>query len=193
MKHNMTIEQILIGTVIFLLLFSIDKDYPKGKRVRKKLIRATKKQLSIFRKIDPYYYLRIVNEGSKVLAEARDKLASDTGKDPKELRITPSDLIMKLMYKDEKILEPFGYDKKDIDDLHKVYENSQLGFTTLMFINRLLSIIKDRAIEIEARKDEPLTEEEAPALAEARKVVKESKLSTKFSFSPAATTALKEV
>jgi len=189
----MTTEQTLIGTVIFLLLFSIDKDYPKGKRVRKKLIRATKKQLSIFKKLDPYYYLRIVNEGSKVLTEARDKLALDTGKDPKELRITPSDLIMKLMYKDEKILEPFGYDKKDIEDLHKVYENSQLGFTTLMFINRLLAIIKERAKEVEARKDEPLTEEEAPALALARKRNEESRHTNKFSHNPTATVALKEV
>jgi len=90
-----------------------------GKRVRKKMIRALKKQLAIYRNIDKQRYLALVNASSDILGKARDGIrdlgiASDV--------MSPSVILELYGFRYPDVIGVFKIDPKDISDLKLAYE-----------------------------------------------------------------------
>lgn len=137
-------EQVLLGSMIFILIAAIPKDEPSAKITRKKVSRTIKKELAKFRNVDAKLYMSIINEASETIRRAKDRmlLKSDTEEDLQNMKITPSDLIYQIRAKEPELINCFNIDEKVLEEMHEVYKHSGLGFRSRMFSTRLLEEIK---------------------------------------------------
>ena len=139
----LTTKQIIVGSVLYTLMYSIDKNAIEGKRVRKKIMKQLKKVLisnaAIANNKDSYN--RAVQMTAPIMDLVVDKMATNSNGDRSKIKVSPSGLIKYLNWKDSSILEPFYLNKKDLDDFEEVYKDSNLLFPSIMYINRLLDTI----------------------------------------------------
>lgn len=136
-------RKLLLGSAIFLLLFSIGNDNV-CKRTRKKVVRVIKKELAIIRTtsgMSRAEYLKLVTDSSILIQNAQSKMVIKSTKgvpmshvDPGKMLTIMSDAIPDLFF-------TLNIDKSDISEMNKCYETTMLGFPTLMFVNRLLEEI----------------------------------------------------
>lgn len=144
-------KEIIIESAVFILMFSVDKSFTDGKRIRKKICKNLKKSIATQREYyDNNEWLYYVNMGSDLIASAYNKMELEEGRTGKE--INPNELITflinnkgKKLFTSKNLLEDTGMTKKDMEVFKNLYKDSSLSFQTLMFTNRLkedLSAIK---------------------------------------------------
>lgn len=144
-------KEIIIESTVFILMFSIDKSFTDGKRLRKKICKNLKKSIATQREhYDNNEWLYYVNMGSDLIASAYKKMELEEGRTGKE--INPNELITflinnkgKELFTSKNLLKDTGLSEKDMIEFKYIYIGSSLSFQTLMFTNRLkedLSVIK---------------------------------------------------
>jgi len=149
-------KEVYVASIIFLLLFSIDKNDKVAKIPRKQILRATMKQLAIFRNHNPKLYLKIVNVASDSLLSIKEKMVTANIDAREHLKITPSGLLDSLEFRSPGILDIFSYREKDRTALSNAYKASNLNFYSLMYANRLLSEIDISLEKVEAMDEKAL-------------------------------------
>jgi hypothetical protein len=141
-ERTMNNEKLIIyGALIFTLFFGIPKD-TVGSRTRKKIIGQVKKWLAINGKHNPNItfneYVQLVKDGGNILASVHDTMSLEgTGKFN---HIDPAKFLAGLLKKVPE-LEVFEISQRDIAELEEIYKDSNLGFPTLMFLNRLIPLV----------------------------------------------------
>ena len=145
-------REIVLEACVFILIFSINKRYTDGKRIRKKICKNLKKSLA---KQKTYYsvneWLYYVEQGQEIIAKAGDKMT--LGEATVDKTIDPS-LLLKMLsepvgeksYFSQTLIEDTGMNEEDISDFRNIYKDSNLSLFTLMFSNRLkkeISLITD--------------------------------------------------
>ena len=129
----------MLASAIWMLMYPYLKEH-KLKRPRKKILFKIKKFLAVTRGKDITIerYNKLVTESSDVYMRAGDRMTLDSTNGRKLKMIDPSSM---LMYFDKLVPElttAFGLDQKDKDDLFNGYKSNGLGFTSLMFCNRVI-------------------------------------------------------
>jgi len=143
MKVKKDYKEIVLLAAVFMLVFSISKEYTDGKRLRKKICKNLKKSLAIQREFysnDEWLYY--VNTGHKLIAMADKEMFLENGEVSKE--VNPSQLLELLStsygsskYVSKCLMKDIDFTNKDISDFKNIFIKSKLNLTTLMFTNRL--------------------------------------------------------
>jgi len=130
-----TERELLLGTVMFLLLFSIDENETRGKRVRKKITRRLKAKLAEFRNENPTRYLEIVNDAQNVLEATKQEYHA---KGNTELGLDPSALLNLLHFRYLDDVAIFNIMYLDRKHLHDAYKDISLTWTSIKYTNILV-------------------------------------------------------
>jgi len=136
MSNVLSEEALMVNTMVFLLIFSIDDKDTRGKRVRKKIVRNIKFKLAQFRnENNPTRYLELVNKASVILKEVSDATV--------EKSITPSAMLNLLYFKYPELVKELNISVRDKDNLTKAYTGINLTWQTVKYTNRLVEKIKE--------------------------------------------------
>ena len=110
----LTEEEILTGSMIYILLLSIDPQETAGKNARKKISRAIKKDLAIHvsgcKSKDRYLFL--VNRAHELIYEARDEMQEE------DLRTDPGAIISTLMNRWPEMMKGFDIPTEKVAELN---------------------------------------------------------------------------
>ena len=139
-------KQVVVGLVIYLLLSYIDKNDTTAKTQRKRILKDVSRELAKYRNKHRLMYLKLAYESNDILQRVYDKMVLEQVDKKKLSAITPSGLLDYLDKKDPSLLKPFKFPENQRKILTKKYINSNLGFQSLMYVNRLLEEI-DTALE----------------------------------------------
>ena len=134
-------RELLMTSILFLLMFSIDRQEPDGKRIRKKIERALKTELAKARTLDREQLVRLVYASQDILARAKDRTDSDYS-DMKTLNISPY-WLLQAFDQHSMITSNVGITESDISELKACYSISGLVFVTKVYSNRLLEAVED--------------------------------------------------
>lgn len=130
MNEILSEQALMVNTMVFLLIFSIDDKDTRGKRVRKKIIRNIKFTLAEFRSKNPVRYLELVNKSSEILKEVSGEIANKA--------IIPSAMLNILYFKYPEIVEKLNITTRDKDNLTKAYIGVPLTWATVKYTNKIV-------------------------------------------------------
>jgi hypothetical protein len=130
----------MTGTIIYLMLSSIDKREPHGKRGRKAIMQRVKKALVTEGNKDRERYLKIVEDADSIIQAARGDM------DNENFLINPGTIVSMLYSRYGEYIEPFSILPDHIDNLKKAYDHSKAGFRSVQITNRIVARI-DKYIE----------------------------------------------
>jgi len=130
-------KQMMTGIIIYLILSSIDRTEPHGKRGRKAIMQKVKKQLAIHGKKDRDNYLAMVADADVVMESAREQMSKDN------FLINPGAIISTMVFKYEECVEPFGLTADHIANLKDAYAHSRAGFRSIQIANRIMDSIDE--------------------------------------------------
>ena len=130
-------EEILTGSMIYILLLSIDPNEPAGKTARKKISRAIKKDLAIHvsKCKSKERYLFLVNRAHELIYEARDEMQEE------DLKTDPGAIISTLMNRWPDMMKGFDIPTEKVAELKDVYSDSKLQFVSAKYANRMQKVI----------------------------------------------------
>ncbi len=128
----MTDKQMMTGTIIYLVLSSIDKREPHGKRGRKAIMQRVKKALVTEGNKDKKRYLQIVEDADGVMKIARENM------DEENFLINPGAIVAMMHNRYIEYIEPFNILVDHIDNLRDAYEHSHAGFRSIQVTNRIM-------------------------------------------------------
>jgi len=146
MDETLNEKQVVVGLVVYLLLSYIDKNDTTAKTQRKRILRDVSRELAKYRNKHRLMYLKLAYESNDILQRIYDKMVLEQVDKEKLSAITPSGLLDYLDKKDPSLLEPFMFPVNQRKILTMKYNKSNLGFQSLMYVNRLLEEI-DAALE----------------------------------------------
>ena len=133
----LTEEEILTGSMIYILLLSIDPQETAGKNARKKISRAIKKDLAIHvsgcKSKDRYLFL--VNRAHELIYEARDEMQEE------DLKTDPGAIISTLMNRWPEMMKGFDIPIEKVTELKAVYSDSNLQYVSTKYANRMKKVI----------------------------------------------------
>ena len=131
-------KELLLGTAVFLLLYSIDENEVRGKRVRKKITRAIKAKLAERRNEDPKSYLELVNKGADILEKTKQRYHAAGNV---ELSVSPGAMLGILNFRYHDDFSIFNILPRDMKTLMKAYENVGITFISIKYTNFLVKIV----------------------------------------------------
>jgi hypothetical protein len=143
---------------MFLLLFSIDENEVRGKRVRKKITRRLKTKLAEFRNENPTRYLEIVNDAQGILEATK---AEYHAKGNTELGLDPSAMLNLLHFRYPEDVAIFNILYIDRKHLHDAYKDIRLTWTSIKYTNILVKQVYKYFGEEPPKGPEELLEEVA--------------------------------
>jgi len=136
-------REIILEAGVFMLIFSIDKKYTEGKRIRKKICKNLKKSLATQREhytVNEWLYY--INIGHKITIKANDNMKLEEAKinrkiDPSLFLNMLSNKIGSSSFSSKNLIEDINLSSKDMVEFKNIYKGSNLSLSTLMFTNRL--------------------------------------------------------
>ena len=144
----LTDKQVILGSALFILLLPLEVNKTfKGRRLFKKINRAIKKELAIYREHDRERYLKLVFISHETLKHAKKEIRL-LGHE--EEILAPDKLLALLSFKYPKYFNSFNIDKAIVKELSDKYSLDKFGFFTIKFTNILVSYIEritDKYIE----------------------------------------------
>jgi hypothetical protein len=133
---------LVYGSVLFILLFAIPKESVCS-RVRKKILKNIKLWLGVNGKGNPNIssseYIKLVKDSGEIIKGVHDTMTLMQSKKKLNM-IDPASLLTLLTSKVPELSE-FNIEEADLECMRKCYEDSGLGFPTLMFVNRLIPLV----------------------------------------------------
>ena len=132
---RVTDKQLLLGVSVFLLLFSINEKEVRGKRVRKKIIRAIKTELAKYRNVDSVRYLELVNAAREILIAAKSTTES---RGMFNTAICPAAMLRLLQFKYMDDISVFNIDTKDVQTLKDSFGEQGNTWFTVKYTNILM-------------------------------------------------------
>lgn len=136
-------ETILVSSVIYILIYGIPKTDTSGKSARKRLIRELGKTIAEYREVDKKEYLILVTFSGKLITKIADNMKLSDEKDIKNASISPDKLLLYIKNKRPDIFNKLKVSEETMNKLEAVYSASNLGFRSLMYVNRLLKYIEE--------------------------------------------------
>ena len=135
----LTEKEVLAGSMIYIMLKSIDPDEPAGKRARKGISRVIKKEIAIFASEtkDKKRYSELVDTAFKLIFSAKDKT------DKNELIAEPGVIISTLMNRWPDLVVGFDIKQEHVDSLREAYSDSKLQFMSTKYANRVAEVVND--------------------------------------------------
>lgn len=135
----LTEEEVMTGSMIYIMLQSIDPREPAGKSARKHISRAIKKELAIHANGfgNKKRYLSLVNNSYELIYKARDELQKE------DLRTDPGTIISTLMNRWPETIGAFNLSVDKVDKLREAYSDSGLVFVSVKYANRMKKVITD--------------------------------------------------
>ena len=133
----LTEEAVITGSMIYMMLNSIDPAEHLGKSARKHISRAIKKELAIHRKTckSKSRYSYLVNKGYELIFEARDEMKVD------ELKTDPGVIIGTLMLRWPDMVAGLNISADKVNILRDIYRDSHLQFESTQYSNRMSKVI----------------------------------------------------
>jgi len=149
-EYNFTeteVKSIIVGSVYFMLIFSIPKTELVCKRVRKKTTKHIQKAMAILREKNPRRYVVLVNEAHRLIKELEAHMATSGDIEKMEkgektkIAVSPAKIAYYLKAKYSDVFYSIGYTDALLDDLLDSYgPNDPNGFRSLMFVNRVIEL-----------------------------------------------------
>lgn len=133
-------QELMVNTMVFLLIFSIDDKDARGKRVRKKIVRNIKFKLAEFRNSNPTRYLELVNKSSELLKEIGDEFLK---REDTVSGIVPSSMIDLLYFKYPDLVSKLNISLRDKENLTKSYQDAKLTWNTIKYTNVMVERAND--------------------------------------------------
>jgi len=160
MNNVISDKELMVISVMFLTLFP-DSQIKKAicKRERKAIIRAFNKAIAIARNtLDKPHYLKIVYEANDVRIRAFEKMSLEGCNKERLSMVSPSGMIDNFNKKDPSLLSRVEIKDSHLESIRKAYSESNVGFTSLMYVNRLLDEIDKGLENIKEVSDEEIME-----------------------------------
>jgi len=133
-------RKIVLGIILYSFLYTIPRDYPLGKRGRKNIMKALKKQLSIYNnKKGQKKYMVLIKDAEVIMANVKVTFSGE------ELSmLNPGALFAQLEKNYSEYLDIFDFNPSWIKDL----KDSYLGtgdntFTSIKYTNKLILEIEE--------------------------------------------------
>ena len=133
-----TKQEVLLGAIVYSNIFSIPKSDPTGKRSRKKISQAIRKQLSTFAKGREVEYVELVNKSHTVIDGVIELINERHGG---LFKVEPGTLINGIRFKRPDLYESFDVQWDDVQTLIDAYEESGLQLSTMRYVTALLDVI----------------------------------------------------
>ena len=141
----MSEKELIIGSSMFILMYSLESTDFRGKRVIKKINRSIKKQLAIARNKDPKSYLDLVYKAAEVIDDVRDELRKE--KAIISDIIKPGTMLAFTRFKYPEVFNNLQIPEQAVDELFTKYNEEDYNSTrnTLRFTKRLIdNVIKGK-------------------------------------------------
>jgi len=133
-------RKILLGIIMYSFLYTIPKDYPVGKRGRKNIMKALKKQLSIYKnKKGQKKYLELIKKAEFVMNNTQTIFSG------KELQmLNPGALFAQLEKNYPEYLDCFNFNLSWVQNLKDAYLGTGSNtFISIKYTNKLISEIEE--------------------------------------------------
>jgi len=135
-------RDIIFSSLVFILLFTLEKE-PRGKRLRKKIIRGIKKYLAVCSTKDKYVYNKMLLNTKDLPQEIVPLMVIGNLKKP-VMTITPSVLINIVATKHPALLEAWGVTLDIVKEYAKFYDGFEYTLSTYMYYNRAMKCIENK-------------------------------------------------
>lgn len=131
-------EQLIVGTIMYLILESSDKSDIIGKRSRKNLYKSLKKTILTHGNStdDKERYLKMVNIANNILQKAHIDF------DDENLLVNPGVMFKHLVTRYPEIIGVYDLSKTHINDLSDAYKGS-FGFPSIKYVNRIVERVRN--------------------------------------------------
>ena len=140
---SMTDKELMTGSIIFVLLSSIDPKYQGGKLGRKQILKALKKVLMTYAHSEnnnnKEHYLDIISKCDECMYKARDSMVAEIG--DKGYYINPGSLLQILVKRYPKYIEIYDLKERHIDNIYEHYKEAGIGFYSIKYANKLIKEI----------------------------------------------------
>ncbi len=137
-KNYLSDEQLILGIATFLLIYSIDSKEPRGKRIRKKIIRGLKAKLAIYRREDSKRYLELVNASKDIMESAKVEVES-RGLNNK--KICPGMMFSVLHFRYKDLIGDYDLDVNEAHELRDAFDSGAGSMFTMKYTNVLVAEI----------------------------------------------------
>jgi len=131
-RVDMNSRQVVLGSILYTVLASIDKREDHGKRGRKAIMKKIKKSLMVYGNSDSENYLKLVGESGGVLESAKEELNKNS------FLLNPGVLIRTIKGKYPEYLDVYDISDDHIQNIAEAYESSNAGYTSVQLANRIV-------------------------------------------------------
>jgi len=140
-KKN-TKKKILMGVILYTLLYTIPKNHVPGKMGRKNILKALKKQLTIFYNENEKEYLNLISIADKIIDETHEYMLSIS---PDFRWVNPGAVVKLIFSKYNEHIDIFGLKESWIQNMVKSYINDEVKntFISIRYTNKLVDKINN--------------------------------------------------
>ena len=136
-------KELVKCSAVYVLLHVLMKNKNfKGRRIIKKIMMSLKKNVIISKdNYDKDEWLYYVELGEKVIVEANNNMVLKEA-DFRNSIVSPN-IVLNRMFDRESFCKDFNIPIRDLEDLDKIYSDTNSAFTSLIFTNRLKDAIEN--------------------------------------------------
>ncbi len=124
-------EQLMTGILLFLMLSTLQRNDPRGKRGRKAIRKELKKQIVSSDNVDPEKYHKFIEAAHAILYKVAE------GADA-EIDVNPGFIFITVQNRYPELLEPYNIKDDHVDNIKKSYMDTANTFVTVKITNRIV-------------------------------------------------------